>query len=122
MELRVIFQGKNDLPQLEVPEPIIDFSHISKISFGLIEGGMSSGEPSVLIFSETEQGTIILQTSLDKFLTGAQMMSSGATERWGWKRQEGHISFPPMEKEMRKALLESIQKELKEWDDLDDNG
>lgn len=119
MSARIIAQGRGEPPQLEdVPTPIFDLTGIPEITFCVCQGGMVSGEPSVIIASSSKAGTVMLQTSLDKFLMGASGMSSLATSLWGWKQQEGYASIlPGLDKEQRKALLESIKRELEEWDD-----
>ncbi len=128
MEAKLIFQGKKDPPQLPHlwGPKVIDVSHRESISFVLIEGGMGSGEPSVIIVSEPtgqipdHPNTFILQTSLDKLLIAAQGFYTGATERWGWKWPAGGFTLMPMSKAARKTLLESIKKQLEEWDEVED--
>lgn len=116
MEMTLIVQNKDDEPQLtNLPEPIFDFGNVPSITFCLIEDGMKSGEPSVLIISKTDQGSIVLQTSLDKFLAGAVGMTSAAETHWGWKVPEGYATLMPTDPASRKTLLESIKKELEEW-------
>ena len=121
MEARILRQGKNDPPQLQsIPPVIIDRTHKEDITFCVVEGGMASGEPSVLIVSEDFfQGSVVLATSLDKFLMGASGMAAQAEEHWGWKRPEGHATLMPPDKETRKKILEGIKKELEEWDEVD---
>lgn len=118
MEMKLVVQGKNDEPRLaDIPEPIFDFSKVSAITFCLIEEGMVSGDPSVIIVSETDQGSVILQTSLDKFLAGAMGMVSAAETHWGWKVPEGYATLMPTDPATRKELLKAIKKELEEWDE-----
>jgi hypothetical protein len=118
MEARILAQGKADPPALpDLPQPIIDLSGNQAMTFCVIEAGMQSGEPSVMIISADIEGSIILQTSLDKFMTAASTMAALAETRWGWKRPEGHFSLMPPSKEARQALLEAIRKELEEWED-----
>lgn len=118
MEMTLIVQGKDDPPQLlNLSQPVVDLSHIPKITFCLIEGGMQTGEPSVMIVSKTEGGSFILHTSLDKFLAGATGMVAAAESRWGWKQPTGYATIMPTDKKTKKALLEAIKKELEEWDD-----
>jgi len=118
MEIHLIIQGKDDPPQLRgLKEPIIDLGQNEKMTLCLVEGGMESGEPSVLIISTDRDGSIVLQTSLDKFLTGASGMMAAAEARWGWKRPEGSFTLMPPDKKTQKMLLEAIKKELEEWED-----
>lgn len=108
MQIKIIVQKRTDGPQLTyLKEPVIDLTGNEKMTFCLVEKGMASGEPSVIIVSEDDEGSICLQTSLDKFLAAAVGMKAAAESQLGW-----------VEKEARKALLEAIQKELQEWDDV----
>lgn len=121
MEAHIIFQGKADPPRLtNLPQPIIDLSNNESITFCIIEGGMGSGDPSVMILSSDNDGTVVLQTSLDKLLTSAYAMTVYAETNWGWVRREGHFTVMPPAKPMRKAMLEAMIKELQEWDDATD--
>ena len=118
MEAHILAQGKAEPPRmLDLPLPIIDLSGNEKMTFCVIESGMQSGEPSVMIISANIEGSIILQTSLDKFMTAASTMAALAEERWGWSRPEGHFTLMPPAKEARKSILEAIRKELEEWED-----
>lgn len=123
MELVVIAQGKKDPPKMtHIPPPVFDLTHIEALTVCVVEGGMQSGEPSVLIVvsDDNDFGSVVLQTSLDKFMAGASGMAAIAEKNWGWKRPEGHFTMLPPSKEARKVMLESIKKELEEWNDLDD--
>lgn len=117
MELRVLCQCKKDPPQLNVTHPIIDLTSNMVMTVAVVEGGMQSGDPSVLIVSEDREGTVLLQTSLDKFLAAASSMTALAESRFGWKQQPGLFTMMPPDKETRKVLLENIKKELEEWED-----
>lgn len=120
MEMRIILQRKDQPPRLtNLTPPMIDLSANEVITLVLVEGGMQSGEPAVLIVSSDNEGTVCLQTSLDKYLMGGQSMLSLAENQLGWKRPEGYMSLMPPDKATRKALLEGIRKELEEWDELD---
>lgn len=117
MIMHIVSQGKDDPPTLAyLKRPILDLTHNEEITFCVVEKGMGSGDPSVIIVTSDTEGSICLQTSLDKFLSGAAAMSAIAETQWGWKRQEGHYSMMPMEPETRKILLEAIKKELEEWE------
>lgn len=121
MEAKIIVQGKNDPPQLlNLQRPIADFSHNHSITFCIIEEGMSSGEPAVMIISESPQGSIVLETSLDKLLMAASGMISAAESRWGWKQPVGHATLMPPDRETRKAMLQALEKELREWDEAEE--
>lgn len=118
MEAVIITQNRSDPPQLaNIKRPILDLSDNEKMTFCVIEGGMKSGEPAVLIVSETATGSVVLQTSLDKFLMAAHAMTESAKTNWEWEQPEGYASIMPMEPEARKAFLKSIQKELEEYED-----
>lgn len=116
MELHVLGQGKDDPPQLNPTKPVWMLA-TGAMTVCVIERGMASGEPSVVVMASDEQGTAVIQTSLDKYLAGAISMTAIAETRWGWKKPEGFATIMPMEPEQRKALLEAIKKELEEWDD-----
>lgn len=118
MEMHIITQGKGDPPQLSnIPAPVIDLTGNEVITFCVCEGGMFSGDPSVIIVSSDKDGSVCLQTSLDKFMSGAAAMAAIAETKWGWKRQEGMFSLMPPDKKTGKILLEAIKKELEEWVD-----
>lgn len=117
MEIKLLAQGKNDPPGLGyLSTPILDKTDNESLVMAVIEGGMRSGEPSVIIASSDSEGTIYIQTSLDKLLTAAQSLATMAETKWSWKRPEGSFTIIPPDKDTRKDLLESIKKELLEWD------
>lgn len=124
MEIDIVVQGKADYPQLPLGKPILDFSQIEKMTFVLVEAGMTSGEPSVIIAVEHPAfiafpKSVIVQTSLDKLLMAASALASAAETRFGWERPEGHATLMPPSREARRGLLESIKKELEEWGEID---
>jgi hypothetical protein len=122
MELKLVIQKKNEPPRLpHLNHPIFDFSHNETIVLALMEAGMKSGEPSVLIISSDNTGSAVIQTSLDKFLAGATGMMAAAEKHFGWKQQEGYATLVPPSKEARKILLEALKKELEEWDEVDES-
>ena len=119
MKIQIVIQKKTDPPRLAgLKQPIIDLTQNDTMTFCLVEAGMASGDPSVIIVSEDDEGSICLQTSLDKFLAAAVGMKAAAESQLGWVEKEGYATLMPMSKEARKALLEAIQKELQEWDDV----
>ena len=118
MKIKILVQKKTDRPKLAyLRRPIVDVTQNETMTFCLIEGGMTSGEPSVIIATEDTAGSICLQTSLDKFLAAAVGMKTAAESQLGWVEKEGYATLMPMEKSARKALLEAIKQELEEWDD-----
>ena len=117
MELHVLAQGKDDPPQLADIKHPVWFMTTDALTVCVIEAGMASGEPSVAIYANDEQGSVIIQTSLDKFLAGASAMMTMAQTRWGWERPEGYATLMPLNPEARKELLLAIAKELEEWSD-----
>ena len=119
MEMQVVCQGKNEAPKVKVIHPIIDFTDNMSMTVAVIEAGMKSGEPSVIIISKNKEGTVLLQTSLDKFLMAGITMKALAEERFGWVQKEGTFTILPPDKETRKKILEGIKKELEEWDNWD---
>ena len=125
MQIDLIFQKKNEEPPAILVRQlrnvrVLDWLDIPRMTMVLNEGGMKSGEPAVTIISQHPQmGAVMLATSLDKFLTAGSGMASYAENQWGWKRPDGHATIMPPDRETRKALLESIKKELEEWDDVD---
>jgi hypothetical protein len=120
MELHIFAQGKNDPPPTTFPQPIIDLSENPAMTVIVMEGGMQSGEPAVMILSCDEEGTVAIQTSLDKFMTAASTMAALAETHWGWARPEGHFTMMPPDRATQKKMLEAIRKELEEWEDIDD--
>lgn len=120
MEMHILSQGVSSPPQLvDIPQPVIDLTLNEVITFCVVERGMQSGEPSVIMVSSDSEGSVCLQTSLDKFLAGGSAMAAIAESQWGWKRPEGYVSMMPPDKATRKTILEAIKKELEEWDELD---
>jgi hypothetical protein len=119
VEIKIIIQGVEDPPQMTtLKQPIVDLMDNDKLTVCVIERGMVSGEPAVAIISENNDGSFIMQTSLDKFLSAASGMATAAESRWGWKRPEGHATIMPPDPETRKLLLEAMIAELREYDDL----
>lgn len=119
MHVEIIAQGLNDPPCLRPHAHYIDASHLETMTCIVIEAGMASGDPSVMIVSDTGCGKILIQTSLDKFVAAGHVMVAMAETRFGWKQKEGSFTLAPMDKSVRKALLESIKKELEDWDNVD---
>lgn len=120
MEIRVLSQGLNEGPKLnDLKIPLLDLTSLMHMTFCVLEGGMVSGEPSVVIAVEFNQGTVCLQTSLDKLITATNLLITMAETNFGWKRPEGSATLMPMSKEARKLLLESIKQELEEWDSVE---
>ena len=120
MNLQFLVQKKTEHSKLAyLNGPVLDLSSNDTLTLCLVEAGMVSGEPSIVIVSENDMGSIILQTSLDKYLSGAVMAMSSAQTQFGWKQPDGYASLMPMDKASRKLLLEKIKTELEEWDDLD---
>ena len=122
MEIQIIASSKKNPQPLNLKDPIINLTGNEKLTVVVAEGGMASGEPSVLIISQDEAGAVVLGTSLDKFLAAGQGMAGMAKNLWGWEQPEGYASFLPPDPETRKALLESIKKELEEWDETNPEG
>lgn len=117
MEAHILVQGVSDPPVLaDIQTPVFDLSANPSMTFVVIEKGMQSGEPAVMIMSTSHEGSLLLQTSLDKLMTAASTCASLAENRWGWKRPEGYFSLMPPTHEERKVLLEAIRKELEEWE------
>lgn len=119
MEIRLISQGKNQPPQLDLKVPIFNYAEVEKLTFALIEGGMQSGEPSVIMVATDPKlgSSVMMQTSLDKLISATTALITMAETRFGWKQTEGAVTLMPMDVKARKALLESIKKELEEWDE-----
>lgn len=120
-EMQILFQGKEDAPKLAfIPQPVVDMSANPKIIFCVCEGGMASGEPSVLIASPSPMGTVVMQTSLDKLITAALAVQEGCKLRWGWVQPVGFATIAPPDRDTRKKLLLQIRQELEEWDEVED--
>lgn len=121
MEMHILSQGVLELPKLHIdPNSVIDLMSNESMTVVVMEKGMASGAPSVVIVSQNPGGTVMLQTSLDKFLMAAAGMKAVAESRFGWVQPEGTFSILPPDRETRRALLESIKKELEEWEEVDD--
>ena len=121
MMIRTLAQGVNDPPQLaDIPRPVIDVTHIESMTFAVIERGMASGEPSVVIVVSDEQGSVLMQTSLDKLLAAAYGLKGLAQSRSGWVQPEGSFTLMPPSREARKAMLLAIEAELRGWDDAEE--
>jgi len=89
-------------------------------TFVVMEGGMQSGEPSVMILAINGKGQgLAVETSLDKFLAAAIGMKGLAEQQFGWVQPEGYATLMPPSKEARKAILLAIKKELEEWDETE---
>jgi len=111
---------RKDEPPIEfIPSSGIIVHAIDNTYFYVLEGGMESGEPSVMILAVSKDGVgVAVETSLDKFVMAGIGMMALAEQGWGWKRPEGHASIlPTLSDEKRKELLESIKKELESFDD-----
>lgn len=113
MEMHLVIQGKKDPPRLaNIAAPIIDLTANERIIFCVVEAGMSSGEPSVIIVSSDDHGSVCLQTSLDKFMAAASGMAAAAEANWGWQRPEGHWTMLPPDEATRRMLLKALKQEL----------
>ena len=122
MEIILIAQSKKDPPKLtNIPQPVIDLTHNETMTFCVVERGMQSGQHSVIIVSSDEDGSICLQTSLDKLITGVSGCAAIAEKQWGWVRPEGHFTMMPPSREAQKVMLEAIKKELEEWEETNEN-
>ena len=120
MEMVFLIQKKGEEFPANLHPPIVDLSNNPQMMFCLVEGGMASGEPAVIIASTSiATGTTVVATSLDKFLTAAAYLKEAAEVHFGWQAPEGSFTIIPPDKATRRALLESISKELKEWEDGD---
>lgn len=121
MIAHVLAQDRNGPPMLaSLRAPVIDLTLNNEMTFVVCERGMASGDPSVIIVSSDAEGSVCIQTSLDKFLLSASGMAAMAETRWGWQPQEGHLTLMPPDKATRKLLIEALLKELQEWDDAND--
>jgi hypothetical protein len=120
MEAHIIAQGKNEPPQFgNLKGLIVDHTQIATMTFCVCEGGMQSGEPSVImhVYDPDMAENVFIQTSLDKFLMAAQGLVALAKQDWGWERPEGYASIvPDIDPAKRKELLESIKRELESFD------
>lgn len=119
MEISILAQGKDEEPQLtDVPLPLFDLTHIPKLTTVVIEGAMASGEPAVIIACSSRAGTVMLSTSLDKFLMAAKGMAGMAETLWGWKMPEGYATLvtSDLSDDQKRAILESIKSELEGQD------
>ena len=119
MQITLKVQKQDEPPVLSnLREPFINFTNNEVMTFCLIQNGMSSGDPPVIIVSENHEGSVLLQTSLDKLLTAASGLAAMAEAQLGWKRPEGHYTIMPMDPGVRKQLLENLKRELEKWGDV----
>lgn len=117
MEMHFAIQKRGQRFPIELSEPIVDLSNNPSMFFCLVEGGMSSGEPAVVLGSiDIAKGSTIMATSLDKFLAAAASLKGAAEVHFGWQAPEGSFTIIPPDRETRRHLLQAISKELKEWD------
>jgi hypothetical protein len=119
-QMRFIAQGVNDPPPLALdprttlaPDPNTPWTVV------VVERGMASGQPAVAVVVEFDNGGVIVQTSLDKFLAAASSMATLAETRFGWTRPEGHATLMPPDRATRKRLLEAMRAELEAWDETE---
>lgn len=131
MEVHYVVQMQGGPPMLTdwLQFPVVDKGHVDAMTFCLVEKGMKSGEPSVLMVSGADRqmsqgiGSVIAQTSLDKFIASAVALKALAETHLKWVQREGHASImPTLDGPARKAILEAIKKELEEWEDVLDEG
>lgn len=117
--MNIIVQGKNDQGKLaNVQKPLIDLTTNPLITFCLVESGISHGEPAVMILSSDGTGTFCLQTSLDKFLSGALEMMAVAERRWGWKRPKDYSFLMP--EGTRDAVIDLLRASKKAVEKLEE--
>lgn len=117
MEIELIAQPKKGPRQIKnYSAPIFGPPQSERLTFVVVEGGMQSGEPAVIMIGEDDFGTFVLQTSLDKLIMGTIGLKALAQSRFGWKEQEGHATLMPMGDIDRKQILLALKKELEEWD------
>lgn len=69
---------------------------VDRLTTAVVEGGMMSGEPSVMILGVDPNGVgVVVETSLDKFLAAAVAMRGLAESRFGWVQPAGYVSLMP---------------------------
>lgn len=123
MEIELIAQPKKGPRQIKnYSAPIFGPPQSERLTFVVVEGGMQSGEPAVIMIGEDDFGTFVLQTSLDKLIMGTIGLKALAQSRFGWKESEGHATLMPMGNVDRKQILLALKKELEEWEAVSEAG
>lgn len=116
MQITLISQGLNQPPQNPPRDHIkyvVDATMVEHMTFCVIEKGMASGDPSVIIEVTLDDTLIAVQTSLDKLIAATIGLKAMAETRFGWVQEEGVFSLvPTYSEEQKKALLEAIKREL----------
>jgi hypothetical protein len=92
------------LRALHKHDPPIDFTPpsghvihvVDNLTCVVIEAGMASGDPSVMILGVSHKGHgVAIETSLDKFLSAGVGLRALAEGQFGWVLPEGHASIVP---------------------------
>lgn len=123
-QISVRVHAKGD-PPIDRPPVLGHVLHSTEpLQFVVLEPGMVSGEPSVMIRVDDQRAagvgvTVLLETSLDKLIAATSSLVALAESRFGWTRPVGHATLMPPSRAARRAMLEALVRELREWDALD---
>lgn len=84
-------------PPIEFVPPTGVVVHVpDRLTFAVLESGMESGEPSVMILGVSPEGIgTALETSLDKLLAAAVGLRGMAEAQFGWEQPTGHATLMP---------------------------
>ena len=116
IELRV--QSKDGEPgfrEEELTRPITDFTKNQTMTMLLME---NDGSPSIIFASKCYAGTLFMQADLEELMSGVMMAMRVAEEQFGWSRPDGYGNPLAMPTDARRAVLESIKKELETLDNV----
>lgn len=80
-EARVDVVGRDDPPPWEEVVADLPLESIEEGRWAILEGGMTSGNPSVALLLRTSEGWVVYQTSL-AILEAVVAAGRGAQERW----------------------------------------
>lgn len=96
-QIHVAARRKDDPPADNFTPPSGQYVLVADgLRFLVIEAGMESGEPSVIIYGISQFGDgAIMETSLDKLLMAAAGLMGLAEVQFGWERPEGYASLIP---------------------------
>lgn len=95
-QLTLKIHRKGDPPLDFVPPSGVIVHVQDRLTVALLEGGMTSGEPSIAIMGVSPVGHgVIVETSLDKFLMAAVGLIGLAEAQLGWAMPSGYASLLP---------------------------
>lgn len=76
--------GLTDPPPIE-GRPVLYHHDGSSLELFVLNAGMQSGQPSVALVADTDDGLIVIETSLLVLLAGANAAKALAESHFGWR-------------------------------------